>query len=542
MTNKRMWFYANGQHHSLKAPAYNAPTSPTGWNASGNYLSGGAWVRSSALRHMEYDFSWNLMEYEEVSKVLNLVDPTALQGYVDSDIPLRYNFATDPRALMLDAFTDNPNMVGWGTLPFSSADSTTTNITGASDGPEVASGRQLTSYVRQTWTTAASSTDGGFVLTQGGQGGGAPVSPNNGLKVLPNEVYEISYFIRHTTSTNPYLHADTRIIFRTASGAVVSFSTPSTAVQAGDWVRIVHRTTVPAGAYLLSASALSAGSLWSVGDRIEATGLLVEKKASLTEDTYDYFDGGTWTSPLDTYHWVNPIAANVGQSEAIRSANSLIYFHMPDRMGDNALPYGYSLPLLEAEAGMSLVYHAASVVNVSEEFSRVPVPAELRNAYGLPGQGVRLSISNAPGTYTPVGARRFYVPPGYKGLLDVWGCTGNVSTGYMRVDDRTLQLPVKGSAGLQPETITLLGAGLHELAYQLTGNGANDFLEVYGVQLRLVPETEPDSAPTRWVAGQGNSGCRYQTVPEVMTYSSVMGLYATKTKLIEVGAWERAYI
>lgn len=160
---------------------------------------------------------------------------------------------------------------------------TTTNITGAADGPTLPDGSKLTQYRRKTWTTAP--TAAAAVGWQWHIAAGT-----SAVAVTPGKTYTVSIYWRASFSAAVTVHRF-QAQFWDAAGATVTIITgPALAVPAsGTWQRASWTFTVPAGAayagpvHYLDAPPASV----PVGATVDATGPLAEA----TDQLLDYLDG-----------------------------------------------------------------------------------------------------------------------------------------------------------------------------------------------------------------------------------------------------------
>lgn len=172
------------------------------------------------------------------------------------------NMATDPRATTTD----------WTALRTFS-EGTYSFITAASDGP--LSG--LSSYVRKTWTTAATTNaNTGFAVRRSDE---APWS------CTPGQPITVSAYMRNTSMSTKNMYA--RIVWTTASGASVGSTTGEIfPVNSGSgWHRVNVTGTAPMNAVGFTLQLdVAAGFLeWAVGDKLDATGALIESGTGTTE-------------------------------------------------------------------------------------------------------------------------------------------------------------------------------------------------------------------------------------------------------------------
>jgi hypothetical protein len=222
-----------------------------------------------------------------------VVDPNGL--WVDTDDgnkPYRgvdygtagSNLAVDPQARA----TANPanGTIGWGRSRWfggGGGAGTQSNVSGATDGP--VSG--VTSYIRKAWTTASTSSgDTGFTLT------------GTNWAVTPGAALSIAAYLRasraHGTSSLQIKWYKSDGTALTANGFDVAG--PNVALPAATWARQTVSTTVPTGvAYAVVVADVDGAEVWSVGDTLDGTALLVRASATIGSYYDGSFLGSSWS-------------------------------------------------------------------------------------------------------------------------------------------------------------------------------------------------------------------------------------------------------
>jgi prepilin-type N-terminal cleavage/methylation domain-containing protein len=153
-------------------------------------------------------------------------------------------------------------------------------ITGAVDGPI-----GIKSYLRKTWTTApAGNGDTGFNNSLANSSG----TNSQGMPVIGGHTYTFSSYLRASSGGKI---AYIQLYWHAADGTYISYSgSPSSALSAGVWTRLTFTTTAPANAATLGmVSDVDSGTLWTVGDTLDGTGLMITDGGML----YNYADGNS---------------------------------------------------------------------------------------------------------------------------------------------------------------------------------------------------------------------------------------------------------
>ena len=83
----KIWFGTAERFTQVNCPAYNARTSHEGWDSSGTFLNGGAYVKSSPTAHMVYEFDWNLAAHEDIRAIVDYASKVYGEGPVYFYLP-----------------------------------------------------------------------------------------------------------------------------------------------------------------------------------------------------------------------------------------------------------------------------------------------------------------------------------------------------------------------------------------------------------------------------------------------------------------------
>ena len=70
MRERTVWLGTPGDVVQVKCPSSGLTKTPTSWNTSGTYLSGGGFARSSGVTHQEYAISWGGDSVENFATLL----------------------------------------------------------------------------------------------------------------------------------------------------------------------------------------------------------------------------------------------------------------------------------------------------------------------------------------------------------------------------------------------------------------------------------------------------------------------------------------
>jgi len=202
----------------------------------------------------------------------------ACAGHGANGVAAITNLATDPRATSYSATAIGFRSGRWST------DTAYSLVTGASDGPFT----WIPTYARAT-STASGGSGRGFHNTTNNPETTNPTAPNGGdLPVTAGTNYMISEYVRSSATRNVILgvrFADSGTSW--VGGGSGAFSAPVSAT-ANSWVRISFSVTAPTGATRAAIyTVYASGATWSVGDKLDATALMITEGTTL----YGYSDG-----------------------------------------------------------------------------------------------------------------------------------------------------------------------------------------------------------------------------------------------------------
>lgn len=225
-------------------------------------------------------------------------------------VEVRRNLASDPRAT---AALVAQGAAGWRTTRWGGPGSPSIShafLTGRTDGPEVAPGVKITSYLRKTWNASPTGNQSSGVDNTTGSPDNPVSVPGDGLPVTAGSVYRVSSHLR-PSSAGKTLQMVTA--FLDAAGAKIGTSSlgPIMSPGAGEWVKISSDTlTAPAGAVRMIVTSQVAGGtpLWAPTDTLDGTGLLIE----VSTVALPYFDGSFSPDSDLTASWTG--AANASPS------------------------------------------------------------------------------------------------------------------------------------------------------------------------------------------------------------------------------------
>ena len=190
-------------------------------------------------------------------------------------VEVRRNLASDPRATLNGGIPSG--QARWAPRWFGSGGTgSTTLVVGATDGPEVAPGAQINSYIHKTWTAEGGTGDTGFDHTLGSVSS-APAA-TKALPITAGVTYTFSSYMRASVRRGSAIFG-MRVIFRDAAGERI-LPAPvyeSVAFTANTWTRISNTLTAPANAvYASIASDVGGAGTWAAGDTLDGTALLIE--------------------------------------------------------------------------------------------------------------------------------------------------------------------------------------------------------------------------------------------------------------------------
>lgn len=206
-----------------------------------------------------------------------------------STLPMvRRNLSVSPAANRFTSTTE----AGWSTNRwFGSTGGTGVHniISMATDGPV-----GITTYARKSWT--------GAPINNGATGYGA-----GQFETSEGKTYAFSAYLRAFSET--LKQGTVRLTWRKADGTIVDDTvSPLVNMPNGEWVRLTRVATAPVGSVRVSvAMDINGGVAWSVGDRLDATGLLVEESNVIG----DYFDGDSLAKNGIATAWMGAVGNSV---------------------------------------------------------------------------------------------------------------------------------------------------------------------------------------------------------------------------------------
>ena len=203
-----------------------------------------------------------------------------------------------------------------------------------------------------------------------------------------------------------------------------------------------------------------------------------------------------------------------------------IHWADPFAMQVNALPTAWAFPALGALDGPHF-----SGTNV-----RPTIASAVPGAYNYPAQSAQYTLTaftgNRPSIWLPI-------PPGYRAHVGVFGSkTGTAtvqavpSVGNGSGDGSAVNLtPLSSASPVRSNYTTPVGTP--GVSLRLFGVGT---LTLQAMSVVILPEGR--AAPTgEYMGGQGHSGMRLESQPQVSNYSSALGKQGVSMKLIEVESW-----
>lgn len=287
---------------------YTKPDSGIVWTAGKTYtLSGRVMIRPSL-----YDWSQVRSDPATTDPIGTMTAPPARTwsdpffGGAVSTVT-RTNLAINPRAVDTGATSGwAPNSL-WG-----SGGAGTMSYATIADGP-VDTG--ITTVRRKQWTTSST-----------------PSGVNTGMRIVGtmngtteeyfltqvNDIRTVSLYVRHTSTQNKDLTVEVNtydgINSVTATTLLASYTSTVATVPGGEWFRLSVEFTAPQGAtgFAVNLRVGSATDRWNYGERLEATGMMIEAGTAVE----DYFDGATDAA---TTRWQG--VANASISEMFTSSS-----------------------------------------------------------------------------------------------------------------------------------------------------------------------------------------------------------------------------
>jgi len=195
------------------------------------------------------------------------------------------------------------NAALWSAGGLGTGAATESVVTGASDGPVMPDGTQITSYIRYTITTATS-TAGTYLLTNNPTAYMKPFAAGTGVAT--------SFYMRVSQTSTWYPRRWTYL----ASAAASSQQGPPVEVQANTWTRLEHHDYLAADADYFRISPIASTAL-PAGLVIEITAVLCVADVDLM---LPFFDGSSPNTALVTHAWAGAIEA----SESTRTVDAPI--------------------------------------------------------------------------------------------------------------------------------------------------------------------------------------------------------------------------
>lgn len=208
----------------------------------------------------------------------------------------------------------------------------------------------------------------------------------------------------------------------------------------------------------------------------------------------------------------------------------LIYWVDPFAAYTNVLPKDLATPYLGALDGVIITGNTAAL-----DVRPTLVPTS-SNPHGFPIQSA--SIVGNSSTF----ARRFYIPipPGHDFIMRAWGAETNGVVRYYT------QQTNQAAFSLGWSTVDSMTAGsIRRINGGTTGSGVEVYLggsggTAAGIATGAMAQIVKAGEPGNWESfqsGQGNSGCRFEGVPQSSPYSAALDKVGMSAKLVEVGAW-----
>lgn len=184
---------------------------------------------------------------------------------------------------------------GWAYVPGSGEAGTSTLVTGAVDGPVLADGTQVTSYMRRTVSTAKVSGASGW--SYGGTAGAPAVG-------VAGDPWAGSMYVRSSVATS----IDFRTSVRTGTTGAGSHDAGVVALPAGQWVRLSSLLAAAAGSY-------DNAYLWAFQSGItQPNGSTLDVCCAQPERgtvVHDYIDGALPDNLDYIYDWAGTANASI---------------------------------------------------------------------------------------------------------------------------------------------------------------------------------------------------------------------------------------
>lgn len=201
-----------------------------------------------------------------------------------------------------------------------------------------------------------------------------------------------------------------------------------------------------------------------------------------------------------------------------------IHWADPFAMQVNALPTAWAFPALGALDGP----------HFSGTNKRPTLSPAVAGSFNYPTQAAQYTLEtfsgNRPSIWLPI-------PPGYRAHVGVFGSKSGTAT--------VQAVPSVGTGDGTPVTLTMLSTAGNARSNYVTPVGTPGVsLRLFGVgnltlqAMSVVILPEGDPAPVgEYMGGQGHSGMRLESQPQVSNYSSALGKQGLSMKFIEVESW-----
>lgn len=204
----------------------------------------------------------------------------------------------------------------------------------------------------------------------------------------------------------------------------------------------------------------------------------------------------------------------------------LIYFTDPMVADLNLLNSGWANPSLACEDGIPLIGDVRP--------TRIPQPNAL---YDYPANAAQYTLVGVGrSTYLPI-------PPGYVAWVGVHGSvngTGGVCvTPITRAGGTGTNVYPDMLSNTTTERVNTSfdGDTYGGIELSLRKSGTATTVILYGMIVQMLPQgVEPLSGD--FIAGQGNSGCMFESAPSQTAYSAALDKIGMSAKLVEVGDWQ----
>lgn len=199
--------------------------------------------------------------------------------------------------------------------------------------------------------------------------------------------------------------------------------------------------------------------------------------------------------------------------------DGLIYWVDPFAQYTNVLPKDWSAPMLGGYDGISLTGDVRPTLT--------PTSA---NSFGFPTQSAVFTSVGVGGaaTYVPI-------PPNHDLIVRAYG-SGTANMTVKQTNQSPVIVPwttvddMNNAGNLRRFSADALGSGVEVYL----GAGASATVTAVMAQIVKAGETPHWDG---FLSGQGNTGCRFEGMPQSSPYSAAMDKIGMSAKLVEVGAW-----